>query len=160
MSGNGNIGLFAGSFDPVTNAHLELLKKASPLFETLYVGIFYNLEKKGMFTLKQRKMFLEESLVDLRNIKVISCSNKLVVDVAKEYGVTHLVRGIRNANDLEYEASLEFFNHQLAPEIETLYFLSSLEKRYLSSSSVRELIHFGQDISDYVPSSVVKEVEK
>lgn len=156
----GNIGLFAGSFDPVTNAHLEILKKASPLFKTLYIGIFYNIEKKGMFTLMQRQTFLEESLSNFKNIKVISCSNKLVVDVAKEYGVTHLVRGIRNANDLEYETSLEFFNYKLAPEITTLYFLSSLDKRYLSSSAVRELIYFGQDISEYVPNSVVREVEK
>lgn len=155
-----NIGLFAGSFDPITNAHLELIDKAIPLFDKLYVGVFVNLSKKGLFSKATRIRLLREALLKYPNVEVISFSNRLVVDIAKEYGVTHLVRGIRNATDLEYEAGLNFFNSNLNSSLETIYFLSSSKNRFISSSAVRELIHYGQDIREYVPKSVQEEVRK
>ena len=157
---SGKVGLFTGSFDPVTLGHVDLIKRASDLFETLYVGIFYNHAKKGYFPIEVRQSMLEEALADLPNVKVVTISDALAVEVAKTLGVTHLVRGLRNAKDLEYEASLAFYNQYLVDEIETLFLLTAPAYRYVSSSAVRELMHFNSPIADFVPESVVKEVER
>ncbi|EHJ52560.1 pantetheine-phosphate adenylyltransferase [Streptococcus macacae] len=154
------IGLFAGSFDPVTNGHVDIIKRASRLFDKLYIGVFYNKEKSGLFDPASRQKMLAEALEGIGNIEVITAQDSLAVAIARHHQVTHLVRGLRNAQDLEYEANLAFFNSQLAHEIETVFLLTALNYRYLSSSRVRELIHFKADIRPYVPYSVLKEVEK
>ncbi|WP_242257779.1 pantetheine-phosphate adenylyltransferase [Streptococcus thoraltensis] len=154
------IGLFTGSFDPVTLGHVDLIARASQLFDQLYVGIFYNKEKAGQFSIDQRRNMLEEAVADLDNVKVITANNSLAVDIAAKLEVTHLVRGLRNGNDLTYEANLEFFNKHLNDSIDTIYLMSANQWQEVSSSRIRELIFFKADISDFVPESVVKEVEK
>lgn len=154
------IGLFTGSFDPVTNGHLDIITRASRLFDTLYIGIFYNKDKKGLFTIDERKQMLEEALAQLPNVKVITARDSLAVDIARRLEVGHLVRGIRNSKDLDYEADLAFYNHHLATEIESVFLLSSPELVHVSSSRVRELMYFHSDISAFVPESVVKKVEE
>jgi len=94
----------------------------------------------------------------LENVAVVSSHDELVVDVAKRLGATCLVRGLRNASDLQYEASFDYYNHQLSPDIETIYLHSRPEHLYLSSSGVRELLKFGQDIACYVPDSILEEI--
>lgn len=152
------IGLFTGSFDPVTLGHVALIERASRLFDQLYVGLFYNAHKAGHFRLDQRQAMLEAALSHLPQVKVLAVQDQLAVEVAQKLGVTHLVRGLRNATDLDYEENLSYFNRALAPELETIFLLSQPEHRFLSSSRVRELLHFGADISSYVPQSVLKEV--
>ncbi|MDY4001606.1 pantetheine-phosphate adenylyltransferase [Streptococcus orisratti] len=154
------IGLFAGSFDPVTNGHVDIIKRASCLFDMLYVGIFYNKDKKGLFSIEQRQRMLTEALADLKNVQIITAHDVLAVTVAKQVGATHLVRGLRGSEDIDLEARLDFYNHELAPELETVYLMTMLEWKYVSSTHVRELIYFKTDISKYVPESVVKEVEE
>ncbi len=154
------IGLFTGSFDPLTNGHLDLIERACGLFDKLYIGIFTNPKKAGLLTAVERKALLEDIFADWDQVEVILSENELVVDVARRHGVTHLVRGLRNAIDLEYEASFDFYNHQLAPEIETVYLLAKPEFKFVSSSQVRELLHFKQDIRPYVPAIICKELEK
>lgn len=154
------IGLFTGSFDPITLGHVDLIERASRLFDHLYVGLFYNPKKEGLFSLEERKRMLEGVFAGREEISVLVSMDQLAVEVADHHQVTYLVRGLRNSYDLEYEASLDFFNHRLAPEVETIYLLAKADYQYISSSRMRELIHFGQDIRDYVPEAVVKELEK
>lgn len=154
------VGLVTGSFDPITNGHLDIIKRAARLVDKLYVGIFYNAQKDGYFTYQVRKQILEETFKDEANIEIILASNVLVVDLAKKLGVTILFRGIRNAVDLDYEASLAFFNSGMSADIETVCLLAKPDLQHVSSSRVRELLHFEADISNYVPKSVLKEVEK
>ena len=153
------IGLFTGSFDPITNGHLDLIRRASQLFDQLYVGVFYNKDKTGLLPIDRRQATIEAALSDFDNVTVITSHSRLTVDVAREIGASAIVRGLRNAQDLSYEASMDYFNHQLAPEIETVYLVSQPDLSQISSSRVRELIHFGADISAYVPDSVVQEME-
>ncbi|MGT2896719.1 pantetheine-phosphate adenylyltransferase [Streptococcus entericus] len=157
---SGKVGLFTGSFDPMTLGHRDVIERASQLFDQLYVGLFYNQDKVGFLPIDQRLTMLEQAVADLPNVKVITSQNQLAVEVARQYGVTHLVRGLRDATDFAYEENLSVFNHQLAPELETVFLLSRPEHRHLSSSRVRELIHFKQDISRYVPANIITEMEK
>ena len=141
------IAMFTGSFDPITNGHMDIIVRASKLFDELYIGLFYNKNKQGFWD------------VATRNVKVITAHDSLAVDVARDLGVTYLVRGLRNATDFDYEANMDYFNKGLAPELETVYLIASHEVTPVSSSRVRELIYFEGDISSYVPQAVVKEVE-
>ena len=153
------IGLFTGSFDPMTNGHMDLIERASKLFDKLYVGIFYNPHKNGFLSIESRLKTVEKAVGHLKNVQVIASHDELVVDVARKLGVHVLVRGLRNAADLQYEASFDFYNHQLAGEIETVYLHSRPEHVYISSSAVRELLKFDQDISKYLPNAVLEELK-
>ena len=153
------IGLFTGSFDPMTNGHMDLIERASKLFDKLYVGIFYNPHKNGLLSIESRLKTVEKAVAHLENVQVIASHDELVVDVARKLGVHVLVRGLRNVADLQYEASFDFYNHQLAGEIETVYLHSRPEHVYISSSAVRELLKFEQDISKYVPNVVLEELK-
>lgn len=154
------IGLFTGSFDPLTNGHLDLIQRASQLFDVLYVGIFVNPHKQGLFVSEERKRLIEEAVAELPRVKVLLAQDELVVDVARKIGATYLVRGLRNGIDLEYEASFDFYNRELAPDIETIYLLAKPEYKFVSSGQVRELLHFRQDVSPYVPENISKELMK
>ena len=153
------IGLFTGSFDPMTNGHLDIIERASKLFDKLYVGVFYNPHKQGFLPVENRKRAVEKAVAHLDNVEVIVSHDQLVVDVARRLGAKTLVRGLRNATDLQYEASFDYYNYQLAPEIGTVYLHSRPEHLYISSSAVRELLKFCQEIQQYVPNSVVEELE-
>jgi len=126
------IGLFTGSFDPMTNGHLDLIERASKLFDKLYVGIFYNPHKNGFLPIESRLETVEKAVGHLKNVHAV---------------------------DFQYEASFDFYNHQLAGEIETVYLHSRPEHVYISSSAVRELLKFEQDISKYVPNVVLEELK-
>ena len=154
------IGLFTGSFDPITKGHVDLIERASKLFNKLYVGIFYNREKYGFFRIEARERMVKEALQHLDNVEVITSQNELAVTVAGRLGAKAFVRGLRNSQDLDYEANMNFFNQELAEELETIFLLSKPAYQHISSSRIRELIAFQQDIAAYVPQSVIKELER
>ena len=154
------IGLFTGSFDPITKGHVDLIERASRLFDKLYVGIFYNREKSGFFIIEARERIVKEALQHLDNVEVITSQNELGVIVARRLGAKAFVRGLRNSQDLDYEADMTFFNRELAGELETIFLLSKPAYQHISSSRIRELLAFQQDIADYVPQSVIKELER
>ena len=144
----------------MTKGHVDLIERASRLFDKLYVGIFYNWEKSGFFTIEARERMVKEALQHLDNVKVIISQNELAVTVARRLGAKVFVRGLRNSQDLDYEANMNFFNQELAGEIETIFLLSKPAYQHISSSRIRELIAFQQDITAYVPQSVIKELER
>ena len=154
------IGLFAGSFDPITKGHVDLIERASKLFDSLYVGVFYNLEKKSFFSIEAKEKMVIDALSHLENVNIVTSHDELAVEVARKLGVTTFVRGLRNGQDLEYERNRNFFNYELAPELDTIFLMSKPNYQHISSSRIRELIAFEQDISKYVPEIVVKELKK
>ena len=153
------IGLFTGSFDPLTRGHLDIIKRASKLFDKLYVGIFTNDSKKPMFTTNKRQDMLYEATKEMTNVQIIVHESDLTVNIGKKLGVTSLIRSIRGASDLDYEASMDFFNYELA-DMETIYLLARPEFQYISSSRVKEIYNFSGDYTPYVPKFVAKEMEK
>ncbi|XCY66901.1 pantetheine-phosphate adenylyltransferase [Streptococcus iniae] len=153
------IGLYSGSFDPVTNGHMDIIERLSRLFEHLYIGVFYNPDKKGFFDLETRVRVLKEALASYENVSVVSAQDKLAVALAKELSVTHMVRGLRNPTDFEYEANLEYFNHRLDVSIDTVYLIARNHMQPISSSRVKELLHFNSSIEGLVPRAVIKELE-
>ena len=154
------IGLVTGSFDPVTNGHLDIIKRASKLVDHLYVGIFYNPHKAGFFDVKTRKRMLEHALRSFPTVEVVLSEDRLAVDLARSLKATVLIRGVRNSEDLAYEANMAFFNKGLSPQLETIFLLTDPSLQYISSSRIKELLYFGADIGAYVPESVVLEVER
>lgn len=136
---------------------ISLNGRADFLISFMWV-VFFNPHKQGFLPLENRKRGLEKALGHLENVEVVASHDKLVVDVAKRLGATFLVRGLRNAADLQYEASFDYYNHQLSSDIETIYLHSRPEHLYISSSGVRELLKFGQDIACHVPESILEEI--
>ena len=147
--------LICGSFDPVTNGHLDLIKRASRLFDEVTVGIFVNPDKKYLFSAEMRLSLLTEAIKDIDNAKAELCSG-YVADYCKENGISAIVKGVRNTADYEYELEMAVFNKNRAPETETVFLPAYGEIAGISSSFVRELHAKGEDVSSYVPECVKK----
>ncbi|MGI5117607.1 pantetheine-phosphate adenylyltransferase [Treponema sp. SP13] len=145
--------VFPGSFDPPTNGHLSIIKRASKLFDTVDVVIAVNANKQYLFTKEERYRMMEEIIKPYENVTLHLCS-ELVAQYAKKTGANVLLRGIRNTNDFAYEFDLSLMNHMLNPDIETLFIPT--EQRYVivKSSSIKELAQYHGDISSMVPPIV------
>lgn len=151
--------LYAGTFDILTKGHLDIIKRGANLFDHLYIGLFNNIEKKSFFTPDERQAIIAELTVDLPNVTIIQSSGELAVDVAKKMKVNFLLRGLRNSDDFQYEREMARFNHELSPELETVYLQSLSQYEHISSSRMKELIYFGAPIDDYVPKLVIEKLE-
>ena len=147
--------VFAGSFDPPTNGHLDIIKRASGLFKSVDVVVSVNPEKKTMFTEEERVQFLQDLIKPFKNVSVHSYKG-IIVNYAKEVGAKVLVRGVRSANDFGYEFELALMNQNLNPDIETVFLQSKEKYAIVKSSSIKQLAQFGGDISRMVPEIVEK----
>lgn len=146
--------IYAGSFDPFTNGHLNIVMQASELFDFVYVIISDNSQKKTRLFDINKMMHTINSTLSSRNIKNVLCrtTNKLIADLAKDLGCDYLIRGLRNPNDYNYEENIAKINKELNSSLKTIYFRS--ENEIVSSSFVRELIKYNKSISNYVPTEV------
>jgi pantetheine-phosphate adenylyltransferase len=153
------IGLYTGTFDPMTKGHLDIIQRAAQLFDKLYVGIFKNDRKSPLFTAAERKTLFETLLKDTTNVELLVHESDLTVNVAQQLGVTALVRSVRNAKDLAYESEMVYFNHQMTG-IETVLLVAKPDLQYINSTRMKELAHFGVDLSEWLPAEVVAAMEK
>ena len=151
------IGVFPGSFDPLTSGHYDLIERAAALVDCLYVAVLKNSDKTPLFTLKQRKEMIESTTALLPNVKVEAFEG-LLVDFARQKGASVLFRGLRNQLDYEQETMLATVNHRLAPEIQTVCLFSKPEWTFLSSSIVKEMLRYGQDIRGLVPAQIYDKI--
>ena len=149
--------LYPGSFDPVTNGHMDVIRRAAGLFDEVVAGVFHNPDKRGCFPVDKRVDMLKRACRDLPNVRVVSSSG-LVADYARAHGITALVRGVRGAADLESEIAMAQINHQLNPALETVFLPASPEAAHISASLVRQLASFGADVSAFVPSPVLPDL--
>lgn len=146
-----------GSFDPVTLGHIDIITRASRMFDKVIVGVFINSEKHPTFTIEERVDFLKRTVGDIPNIKVIACDG-LLAECARDLGATAVVRGLRAVSDFEYEFQMALTNRKLNPELDTVFLASDSSFTYLSSSIVKNVAHHGGDITNFVPACIHDEV--
>ena len=145
--------IYPGSFDPITNGHIYIAERAAAIFDEVVVSVLVNERKNAAFSVEERCEMAKESLKHINNIKVDSF-NGLLVDYVKQKEAGVIIRGLRAMSDFEYEFQMALMNRQLAPEIETFFIVTDPKYSYVSSSSVREIFHFGGTVRDVVPSFV------
>ena len=148
------IALYAGSFDPVSNGHLNLIQRGAALFDQLIVAVATNTSKKSLFTTDEKVQLMQENLTHLPNVTVVQHIGGLTIDLAKEWNATVLLRGIRNVKDFEYEADVAAMNKTQNKEIETVFLTADEKYRFVSSSLIKEVAMFGGDITGLVPDNV------
>lgn len=152
-----SIAVYPGTFDPVTYGHIDLIRRAAGVFDTLVVGVLKNYTKKPLFDIPERMDMLREVTRDLTNIKITSFEG-LVVDFCREEEASVIVRGVRSFSDFEFELVMAQTNRKLSPDVETMFLTTSPEYSYVSSSAVRELIAFDGDFTAFVPESVQERI--
>ena len=150
--------IYPGSFDPVTYGHYDIICRSCKIVDELIVGVLNNKSKTPLFSVENRVKMLNDAVSDLPNVKVMSFEG-LLVDFAKKVDAQLIVRGLRAVTDFEYELQMSQTNSVLNNEVDTIFFTTSLEYAYLSSSTVKEAAYFGADISKFVPPNVVIEVK-
>lgn len=146
-----------GSFDPVTLGHIDIIKRASKMFDKVIVAVLVNMEKKPCFTTEERIALLEEVLSDLTNVEIVGFSG-LLADYARERGAKAVVKGLRAMSDFEYEFQMALTNKKLNPELDTVFLTSDSQYMYLSSSMVKQVASLGGDISYFVPAEIHDQV--
>ena len=147
------IAVYPGSFDPISNGHLDIIKRAAKIFDTVYVLVSVNPNKKYMFSDEERVRMMEISTKQFNNV-IVESSKSLVLEFAKEKNATVIIRGLRNFIDYQNEIILFQFNRSIDENIDTFILFPSANNLFLSSSSIKELVLFGADISNYVPNGV------
>ena len=152
--------IYPGTYDPVTNGHVDVISRASRIFDRVVVGVVNNPHhKEPMFPVKERVDFLLEALDGIDNVEV-DVFSELVVEFARRWNARAIVKGLRVVSDFEYEFQMNQLNRSLAPEIETLYVMSSPQFSFVSSSGVKEIAAFGGTVEQFVPPAVARRLKE
>ncbi len=153
------VAIYPGTFDPITLGHFDVIKRALHLFDRVVVAVATSDSKQPLFDIEKRVAMVKASVAHLKNVEVKSFNN-LLVNFVKENGSNIIVRGLRNSSDFEYELQLDYVNHSINKEIETVYLMPYLEHTHISSSIVRTLLSFNSDISQMVPKEIIPMLTK
>ena len=151
--------VYPGSFDPVTNGHLDIIRRAAKTFDKVVVAVFVNKAKNSAFSVSERVEMLREVTAEFDNVEITS-SDKLLVHFMKEKGIKIIIKGLRMISDFEYEFQMALANREQNPDIETLFMMTSSELSHVSSSLVRELAGYGADITNLVPPQCIDTIHK
>jgi pantetheine-phosphate adenylyltransferase len=156
---NGRTAVYPGTFDPITNGHLDIIERGSRLFDRVVIAILSNVEKAPLFTLEERVSLIKDSVSSLRNVSVETFSG-LLVDYVHSRGAHVIVRGLRAISDFEYEFQMALMNRRLDPEVETVFMMPAEAYSYLSSRLVKEVASLGGDVSGLVPPPVARAISR
>lgn len=152
------VAVYPGSFDPITNGHLDIIKRAANLFDKVYVAVISNPGKQPYFPLEERIQMLKEATKGIKNVK-IDFFEGLLVDYAKKIKANSIVRGLRAVSDFDYEFQMALTNRQMNSEIETVFLMTDYKYSYLSSSIVKQIAHLKGDIAGLVPKNVASRLK-
>jgi len=155
----GTLALFPASFDPITNGHLDLIHRSLHVFDEVVVAVARNVDKRGTFSTAERVEMLSEALDGVEGARIEEFDG-LVVQYAQTIGASAIIRGLRAMSDFEYEFEMALMNKHLAPDVEILFMMTSLEHLYVSSSRLKELVSFGASIDEFVPPAVAERLRK
>ena len=155
MTQSRSIAVYPGTFDPITNGHLDILKRALALFETVIVTIAPNMRKNPLFSTDERMQFIRDALPEYGTRLEFAVFEGLLVEFCKERSATVIVRGLRALADFEYEFQFAHMNRRLAPGVDTVFFMTDERNHYVSSSLVKEVASLGGDVNGLVPPAVV-----
>ena len=150
--------IYPGSFDPVTNGHIDIILRSHNIADELIIGVLNNNEKSPLFSADERVKMLEEVTKDMEKVKIV-LFNGLLIDFAKDMGARLIIRGLRAITDFEYELQMSQTNHRMYPDVETMFLTTGVEYSYLSSSVVKEIAAFGGDVTQFVPEIVTKKLK-
>jgi len=153
------VAVFPGSFDPITNGHINLVQRALPLFDKIVVAVGVNSQKKGLFTLDQRLAWLEKVFESEDKVEVATFKG-LTVKFCNKINANYLLRGLRNASDFDYEKTISQLNQIIGDDLETIFLISLPEFSHISSTIVREIIKGKGDVSSFLPPFIVDEIKK
>ena len=161
MAPDNRIAVCPGSYDPITNGHLDVIARAAQLFDEVIVGVVNLPMRKGktLFGVEERLAFISEATAHLDGVRA-EPFDKLIVDYAREKGAMAIVKGLRAISDFEYELEMNQLNRQLASDIESVYLMASPQYSFLSSSGVKEIALFGGDVSELVPEGVARRLQE
>lgn len=148
------VAVFPGSFDPMTNAHLDVARRAASLFDRLVVGVLNNARKEPLFSVEERVALIEACVSELGDHVVVTSFDGLTVDFARQHGAGFIVRGLRAISDFEAELQMALTNRKLQPTVDTAFLMTALEYGYVSSSLAKEVARFGGDVTPMVPPPV------
>lgn len=154
------IAVYPGTFDPITNGHLDILARSSRIFDKIVILVAERKEKETLFSLKERIQIIKEVTKDLKSIKVDSIKNELLVNYLKRKNIHFVIRGLRSVSDFEYELQMTLINREFLNDIEIIFIVGSKDTIFLSSSLIREIASNGGDISKFVPKLVVEKIQK
>ena len=149
--------IYPGSFDPVTNGHLDIIKRAAEITDELIVGVLQNKQKTPLFSVESRVTMLKEVTKNMKNVRIVPFEG-LLIDFAEQMDAKVIVRGLRAITDFEYELQMSQTNRKLNSDVETIFLTTSLDYSYLSSTTVKEVASFGGDITQFVPRFVAEKI--
>jgi pantetheine-phosphate adenylyltransferase len=153
------VAIYPGSFDPLTNGHLDLISRGARLFETLIIAILRNTDKQPLFPVEDRIQMIRETTSHLENVQVDSFAG-LLIDYASRRGANAILRGIRAISDYETELQMALLNRRMRPETETIFLMAGEEFSFISSRMIKEIITLGGDVSTFVPEPVAARLQK
>lgn len=147
------VAVYPGTFDPITYGHLDIIQRALPIFDKIYVGIAINSKKQSLFSIEERMELIGKSIPDKQKVK-ITTFNGLTVDFCKSSDAQTIIRGLRAVTDFEYEFAIALTNKKLAPELETIFLMASAENSFISSTIVKEIARHGRSVKSHAPDVV------
>ena len=153
------IAVYPGSFDPITNGHLDVIKRSAAVFDKVIVGVLDNMAKKPLFTPEERMNMAKKVVADIKNVEVYTFCG-LLVDFMERFDSAVIIKGLRTVADFEYEFQMALQNKSLNPNIETFFMMTDSKYSYISSSMVKEVARFGGNIDEFVPHDIIGEIDR
>ena len=155
-----SVAIFPGSFDPITNGHVDIINQAAAIFDKVYVVVMVNTAKKYLFTNEEREDLINDAVKDLKNVQVLLKPNQLTVNVARDLGANTIVRGVRNTTDFLFEQQIAEMNKKMASDISTVLLFTEPENSFVASSIIKEIAQFNGDFASFLPTNAAQALKE